>query len=204
MGKAGSLMKVKADAMEWEEDADIYSLQSLINLNKYRESQVPEFDPNDKMLNQKMKELADKASGGALEKHYNLSSCYFVRIINTCVDRMVYILSQVVLSIIDNMLHVLDLVQKGIFLSRKDRADGINMGKAVYMITENTDDIPYSARKANSSNGLNEEEAVADLADNNNLKSQEAYRNVALRLLNKPSFEKYKNNPEILNGIKLD
>ena len=75
--------------------------------------------------------------------HNQLNSCYFVRIINTCVDRMVYILSQVVLSIIDKMLHVLDLVQKGIFLSRKDRADGINMGKAVYMITENTDDVSW-------------------------------------------------------------
>ena len=88
MGKAGSLMKVKADAMEWEEDADIYSLQSLINLNKYRETQVPEFDPNDKMLNQKMKELADKASGGALEKHYNVytnaQKCLFLQILELC------------------------------------------------------------------------------------------------------------------------
>lgn len=56
---------------------------------------------------------------------------------------MVYILSQVVLSIIDNMLHVLDLVQKGIFLSRKERVDGINMDKSVYMITENTDNVSW-------------------------------------------------------------
>lgn len=53
MGKAGSLIKKKANAMKWEQDTDVYSLQSLINFNKYRESQVLEFDPNDKMLNQK-------------------------------------------------------------------------------------------------------------------------------------------------------
>lgn len=67
MGKAGSLIKKKANAMEWEQDTDVYSLQSLINFSKYREPQVLEFDPNDKMLNQKMKDLANKVSEDTLK-----------------------------------------------------------------------------------------------------------------------------------------
>lgn len=48
--------------MKWEEDVNPYNLQTLANFSKYHRSQVPELDPNDEMLVQKMKELAAKVS----------------------------------------------------------------------------------------------------------------------------------------------
>ena len=56
----------------------------------------------------------------------------------------------------------------------------------------------YTTRKFNFSYNLNEE-AVIELTDNNSLESQEAYSNIASRLSNKFSFEKYKNNFKLLN-----
>jgi hypothetical protein len=50
--------------MKWEENVNSYNLQTLANFSKYHKSQVPELDPNDEILGQKMKELAAKVSRG--------------------------------------------------------------------------------------------------------------------------------------------
>jgi hypothetical protein len=60
-----------ANAMDWEEEVDLFNLQTLTSFTQYNESQVPELDPNDEMLDEKMEELAEKISKKKAEKQYN-------------------------------------------------------------------------------------------------------------------------------------
>jgi hypothetical protein len=62
------------------------------------------------------------ATNSYIEPYRNqLKSYYFSRTRNTCVDRMTYVLLQVVSLTINKTMYMFSLVQKEIFLSRKDR-----------------------------------------------------------------------------------
>lgn len=76
--------------------------------------------------------------------------------------------------------------------------DQVGPYKYIFLVS-NVKRGPYTIRNVNVSNSLNEEV----IADGNNLEIQEAYSDIGFRLSNKPSFEKYKNNPKMLNGRKL-
>lgn len=64
--------------------------------------------------------------------HNQLKSYYFGRTRNICMDRMIYILLQIILLVINRIMYVFSLMQNEI-------AESIDVGKAIYMVTKNID-----------------------------------------------------------------